>query len=67
MPKRLIWLDFVILLKTVRVVWKGEGEKERRSIKWERSLLIFDFVSNYVILHYVKIHNAMIIKKGKDG
>jgi len=28
MPKRLIWLDFVILLKTVRVVWKGEGEKE---------------------------------------
>jgi len=42
-------------------------EKERRSIKWERSLLIFDFVSNYVILHYVKIHNAMIIKKGKDG
>jgi len=24
-PKRLIWLDFVILVKTVRVVLRGKG------------------------------------------
>ena len=28
---------------------------------------MLDFVSNYVILHYVFLHNAMVIKEDENG